>query len=163
MSSTPPTAPSSRSGLSQVVRVILSVLALIEVAIGAWQLFAPYSFYTYFPAGQGWVERLGPYDQHLITDVGELTLALETFLTLAALVFERRLVQVALVGYLVQAVPHLVFHAIHREHMSTAQNVANLATLALAVIVPAGVLWLSLRWPEPDASARHRTAFGSRS
>jgi hypothetical protein len=130
-----------------VLRAGLVALALVELALGAWQLLAPHSFYASFPTGQGWVASLGPYDAHLMTDVGELTLALGVLLAFAAAVFERRLVQVALVAYLVQAVPHLVFHAIHRDHLSTADNAGNLVTLGVAVLVPAALLWLSRALP----------------
>jgi hypothetical protein len=129
-----------------VIRAGVAALALVELALGAWQLFAPHSFYASFPTGQGWVRALGAYDAHLMTDVGELTLALGAMLAFAAVVFERRLVQVALVVYLVQAVPHLVFHAIHRDGLSGADNVGNLGTLALAVLVPAVLLWLTAGW-----------------
>ena len=128
-----------------VLRAGVAALAVVELAIGAWELLAPRSFYSSFPAGRDWVQALGPYDSHLMTDVGELTLALGVLLALAAVWFERRLVQAALIAYLVYAVPHLVFHAIHRDHLSAADNAGNLATLGLAVLVPAVLLWLSRR------------------
>ena len=123
------------------VRPILLALGLAELVVGAWQLLAPHSFYSSFPGGRGWVAGLGPYNEHLMTDVGELTLALAVVMTLAGIVLERRLVQVALVSYLVQAVPHFVFHAVHRDHMSTGDNVANLGALGLAVLVPTCLLY----------------------
>jgi hypothetical protein len=131
---------------ASVIRAGLAALAVVELALGAWQLFAPHSFYVSFPTGQGWVQALGPYDAHLMTDVGELTLALGALLGFAAVVFERRLVQVALVVYLVPAVPHLVFHAVHRDGLSAADNAGNLGTLGLAVLVPALLLWLTADW-----------------
>lgn len=133
-----------RTGADPAIRLGLSVLALAELGVGAWQLFAPLSFYADFPFGRGWVQPLGPYDQHLMSDVGELTLALGVILALAAIVFERRLVRVALVGYLVQGIPHLVFHSVHRGGLSAADNVANLAVLGGAVVVSAGLLLLTV-------------------
>ena len=130
--------------LPPIVRPVLAALALTELAVGGWQLFAPHSFYRFFPTGQGWVERVGAYDQHLITDVGGLTLALAFMLALAAFFFERRLVQVALGAYLVQAVPHLVYHVVHRDHMSVADNVANIGILAGAVVLPAALLAMTV-------------------
>lgn len=131
------------------VRPVLALIALVELVVGAWQLTAPYQFYAYFPAGQGWVEKVGPYDQHLVTDLGEFNLALGTVVALAAVVFERRLVRVALGGYLVQAVPHLAFHAVHEGRLSPGGNLANLALLGAAVLVPASLLIHSLRWRDP--------------
>ncbi|MBO0701618.1 MAG: hypothetical protein J2P38_01715 [Candidatus Dormibacteraeota bacterium] len=140
------------------VRPILTFLALIELGIGTVALFAPVWFYTQFPPGRGWLERAGLYDEHLITDVGELTLALGVILLLAAIVFERRLVQVALAGYLVQGVPHLVYHAIHRDNMTSADNAASLAMLGAGVILSAAALWLSTRRRIPATSRAHRRA-----
>jgi hypothetical protein len=88
-----------------------------------------------------------------MTDVGELTLALGVILALAAIVFERRLVRVALVAYLVQGVPHLVFHSIHRDGLSTADNIANLALLGGAVVASAGLLLLTVERRAPVTAA----------
>jgi hypothetical protein len=123
------------------VRPLLLALGLAEFVVGAWQLLGPHSFYSSFPGGRGWVADLGPYNEHLMTDVGELTLALAVVMTLAGIFLGRRLVQVALISYLTQAVPHLAFHAVHREHMSTGDNVANLGALGLAVVVPTVLLY----------------------
>jgi hypothetical protein len=35
------------------IRLGISVLALAELCIGTWQLFAPHSFYAGFPLGRG--------------------------------------------------------------------------------------------------------------
>jgi hypothetical protein len=53
---------------------------------------------------------LGPYDEHLVRDVGALNLALCALLVFAAVVLEKRLVQAALVAWLVYAIPHFAFH-----------------------------------------------------
>jgi hypothetical protein len=63
-------------------------------------------------AGQDWVSTLGPYNEHLVRDVGALNLALGVLLATAALLLERRLVQVSLIAYLVYAVPHFAFHLV---------------------------------------------------
>jgi hypothetical protein len=55
---------------------------------------------------------LGPYNEHLVRDVGALNLALGVLLATAALLLERRLVQVSLIAYLVYAVPHFAFHLV---------------------------------------------------
>ena len=152
-------------GLPRIVRPLLGVLGLIELAIGAFQLLAPHSFYTWFPFGRAWVERVGPYDQHLVTDVGELTLALGVILVVAALFFTVRLVQAVLVGYLVQAIPHLIFHSIHREHLTVADNVANLAVLSLAVIVSGALLALTFGSPRRNSrlvASQRRQAVGGK-
>ena len=60
-----------------VVRVVLVVWAAASVQLGIWATFAPRSFYEKFPGfGHHWVSMAGPYDEHLVRDVGGLYLAL---------------------------------------------------------------------------------------
>ncbi len=65
---------------------MLGVLLLIALVIGLWALLAPRSFYDSFPGGNGmhWVSADGPYNRHLVSDVGSMYLALAA-LTVAAL------------------------------------------------------------------------------
>jgi hypothetical protein len=52
-------------------------LALTGAVVGAWALLAPASFWSDFPGdGLGWVAAAGPFDEHLVRDVGALYLAL---------------------------------------------------------------------------------------
>jgi hypothetical protein len=70
-----------------VVRIVLVGLGVPAVVFGAWAAFAPRSFYEDFPGfGQVWVRPDGPFNEHLVRDVGELNLAL-AFVTLAAVVW----------------------------------------------------------------------------
>ena len=58
-------------------RTILWLLTVPLVVTGAWALGAPESFYQEFPGGgRTWVSALPPYNEHLIRDVGSLSLAL---------------------------------------------------------------------------------------
>jgi hypothetical protein len=87
----------------------LLLLAATTLFGGIWALMLPRSFYDDFPLpGSDWVSTLGPYNEHLIRDYGALNLALAILLVAAALLLERRVVQVALVTWLVYATPHLV-------------------------------------------------------
>ena len=55
-------------------------------------MFLPESFYADFPfSGRDWVSTLGPYDEHLVRDVGELNLAFSVLLAFAAILLARRL------------------------------------------------------------------------
>ena len=47
-----------------------------NLGVGLQALFTPRSFYDDFPLGRGWVAMDGPYNQHLVRDVGSLNLAL---------------------------------------------------------------------------------------
>jgi hypothetical protein len=126
------------------IRGGLLSLGLPLIAIGAWALLAPHSFYDNFPiSDRHWVSGLGPYDEHLVRDFGSLLLALGLLQAWAAVQLSRTLVRVALVLGLVYAVPHLIFHASNTEPFSTGDNVVNIGVLALAVIVPVALLALT--------------------
>ena len=58
-------------------RVILWVTAALGLYVGAWAAGIPQSFYDSFPGlGFIWISVDGPYNEHLIRDVGSLYLAL---------------------------------------------------------------------------------------
>jgi hypothetical protein len=77
----------------------LSLLGATAIGVGLWALFLPYTFYDDFPLpGRDWVSTLGPYNQHLVRDYGELNLALGVLFVFAAVLLERRLVQASLVA-----------------------------------------------------------------
>jgi hypothetical protein len=83
-------------------------------------------------------------------------------LWLAAVVAERRLAQVALVGLLVQAVPHLGFHLVHPGALPAAQVVASRIALVVPVVLALALLWLSTRrGVEATQSARPAAGSGS--
>jgi hypothetical protein len=111
---------------STVARVLLGVLAVSEALIGGWALFAPASFYRSFPAaGHGWVALLPPYNEHLIRDVGSLSLALTVVLAAAAVTGQRLLSAVAVGAFAAYAVPHMIFHSFHLEGFSAGDAVAR--------------------------------------
>jgi hypothetical protein len=123
------------------IRGALAFLSLGELAIGIWALFLPRSFYEDFPSsGRDWVSTLGPYDEHLVRDVGEFNLAFGVLLALAAIVPEHLLVRVSLVAYLVYTVPHFVFHLAQIGAFSMADNLAQLAGLGFQVVIPVAIL-----------------------
>jgi hypothetical protein len=130
------------------MRVMLAGLAWSALLVGAWATFAPRSFYDSFPGGgETWVAVDGPYNQHLVGDVGALNLALVVVTVWALVTLDRRLVQVASVAWLVYSVPHLYYHSTHRDPFETGSLVAALTSLALGVVVPV-VLLVMTRRPE---------------
>ncbi len=120
----------------RAIRAGLVVLALPAAYIAVWTLAAPRSFNDDFPgAGREWVAPLGPYNEHLIRDVGAFELALVAIAALAFVTLDRRAVQAALIGFLVSATPHLIYHATATEPLSTGDNVVSLAAQTLGVVV----------------------------
>lgn len=131
-----------------MIRAGLIFLALAQGAAGLVQLFGPRTFYDDFPLPTSpWVSLLPPYNEHLMRDVGALTLALVLVLVAAAIWPERRLVQVALAANLMFTVPHFLFHATHVDHYPTGSAIGLIVTLAIAVLLPAVLLVPSRRLP----------------
>lgn len=138
------------AGEARWVRPGLLVVAVPHALAGVQALLAPRSFYSDFPLpGRRWVGSLGPYDEHLVTDVGAALLALGGLVILAAVLLDRRLLQGALAAWLVFATPHLVFHATHTGTLPLADDVANLLLLGLAVAIPAAALASTFRHAPP--------------
>jgi hypothetical protein len=124
------------------IRGGLVTLAVVQVPIGLWALFAPHSFYEDFPLGRGgWVSALGPYNEHMTVDYGSLTLALCSVLIVAAIVMQRYLVLAAAGAYLIWSVPHFVYHLANLGPYGTGDAIGNAVTLAFTVALPAAILW----------------------
>jgi hypothetical protein len=123
------------------LRAGLVLLTAVQAVVGGWQYFAPHSFYTEIPT----VAADPPYNEHLMTDVGGLGLALAAVLGAAALLMERNLIRAALAGYLVYTVTHLVFHVTHLAGLPGADPVLLTIGLALLPAVAAGLLLLTAR------------------
>ena len=138
-------APKART-TSVAVRAGLAILAVLQGVVSVWALLAPASFYASFPvAGHAWVSLLPPYNEHLIRDVGALSLALTVVLAAAAVTGEWLLSAVAIGALAVYAVPHAVFHALHLEGFRTSDAVAQMAGIGLHLVVVGGVGWLLWR------------------
>ena len=122
-------------------RLALGYPALVSLEIGAWALLAPRSFYDGFPGmGRAWVAVDGPYNEHLVRDVGALNLALAIVLVWAAIDHGLVLLRVAAVAALMWGLPHFVYHAANTDQLSTADVVLNLIGLGLFVAAPLAVL-----------------------
>ena len=126
-------------------RTILWALFATLALTGGWALGAPRSFYDSFPgAGHTWVALLPPYNEHLVRDVGGLSLGLAVVTAAAALTLEQRLVIVAALAILVWSTPHLIFHLGHLEGLSTTDKVGQVVVLALGVAAPLALLGLAV-------------------
>jgi hypothetical protein len=123
------------------LRAGLLLLASPPLVVGLWALLVPRSFYDDFPfPGREWVSALGPYNEHLVRDVGALNLALGVLLATAVILLERRLVRASLVAWLVYAVPHFAFHITTLDAFPPFDNLANVGVLGSAVLLPSLLL-----------------------
>ncbi|HEX6493520.1 MAG TPA: hypothetical protein VF112_08395 [Candidatus Dormibacteraeota bacterium] len=135
---------SSSRAHASLLRTLLGVLALSSLGVGLWAEASPRSFYDTFPGfGRQWVAVDGPFNEHLLRDVGALELALATVLAVAVVSLAPVVVRTAAAAALVFATPHLLYHLAHLDVLPAGDQVANVAVLALAVFLPLTALALS--------------------
>lgn len=127
---------------SNLIRLGLGYLGLSNAFIGVWATLAPSSFFTDFPGGgRSWVAADGPYNQHLVRDVGAWSLALAVVLLVAAWRPHRTLVVAAGAAGAVAALPHAIYHSAHRDLVgSTVDQLASVGGLWFNVVVGLGVV-----------------------
>lgn len=92
----------------------------------------------------------------MISDVGAGYLALGVMLAAAGILLGRTLVRVALVAWLVFALPHFAFHLRTREAFSLADNLASLGGLGLVVLLPLVLLAFTGRIQQLQGGRRWR-------
>jgi AhpD family alkylhydroperoxidase len=144
------------------IRFLLFALGIPQALIGLWALLAPSSFYDDFPTGtSGWVDVLGPFDEHLVTDVGALFVGLGFLLAFAAVSLRRGTVIAAAVSWLIFAVPHFAWHLFNLEPYGTADAIGNSVTLAWTVVGGALVIYL-LRTPARSTTTATAGSDGTR-
>ncbi len=126
-------------------RVLLWATAAIGAFVGLWGAIAPDSFYASFPGfGRVWIAIDGPFNEHLIRDVGALYLALAAASIAAALSDGPRPGQVVGVAWTVFGLPHLIYHVTQFGGMPTIDVVGNVVSLGGSLLL--GVV---LMLPEP--------------
>jgi hypothetical protein len=127
-----------------LLRAGLLVFFVYQAAFGIWALFYPRGFYDEFPApGHPWVALLPPFNEHLIRDVGGLSLAFAFIFGASAITMRDSLVRSALIGYEFFAVPHFVFHAFHLHGFPVVDAIGQTVALAIVVVVPLALIGLT--------------------
>ena len=129
-----------RPGLARAALLVLCAYCLF---IGFTALVVPHTFYEDFPFLAHWVERLPPYNEHLVTDVGGLYLGFAVVVGIAAWRPQRLLVVAACAGFLTVSVPHLLFHLTHLDGFGAVDGAAEIAALASLLVPPCVALWAS--------------------
>jgi hypothetical protein len=113
-------------------------------------LLAPRSFYDDFPFGRGWVQEYPAYNSHLIQDYGAYTLGAIVALVVAAIWLDRRVVQLAIVSWLVGSIIHFISHLATADRLETADAIGNLGGLFIFIAIPG---WLLMKSRERSESA----------
>jgi len=119
----------------RLARIALLLLAAAGLYQGLWAQLAPQSFFNDFPAGTSWVAPGGPYDEHLVRDIGGLVNGLSVVAVVAAWRPVSPLLLAAGLGWLVYTVPHFVFHVSHPLEGS-AMQATNIVVLLTEMALP---------------------------
>lgn len=125
----------------RTARLALVLLILPALTIGLPATFAPHVFYDDFPFLAHWVDRIPPYNEHLVTDVGGLYLGFTVLFAWAAWTLQPTLVRAVCSAWLLTAALHLGFHATHLDNFDTADAIAELTSLAFLLIPPPLAIW----------------------
>lgn len=126
-------------------RIILAVTAALGVFVGAWAAFWPTSFYDSFPGlGRIWVAIDGPFNEHLVRDVGALYLALAGASVAAIFSTRPDAGRVVGVAWTVFGIPHLAYHLAHLESLAPIDVIGNVVSLGGSL-----ALGIVLMLPEP--------------
>ena len=130
----------------RTTRILLVVVGVGNAVVGLWAALAPHSFYDDFPGGgRHWVAADGPFNEHLVRDVGALNLALAVIILGALVRPLRYLVLVAAGGELVYALPHFLYHVAHLDLFDGSDKAALVVTLGITVIAPIALIATSSR------------------
>jgi hypothetical protein len=126
-----------------MIRLSLAFLLLNTLFVGLWAQFLPSSFYLYFPNfSWAWIDIDGPYNQHLIRDVGGLNLALSVLIFLALTRLEPVLLRAVALSTLFYQIPHTFYHVIHLPLLpTTIQQTTQTFFLVLGIFASLVILF----------------------
>jgi hypothetical protein len=129
-----------------VLRAGLALLGVLHLSWGIGATVAPKWFFDTFPGfGERWTAAYPPYNEHLMTDVGAAFATLGFLLLVAAVLADRRVTTVVLLGVILFSALHLVFHAAHHGDLTGASLSLSLTSLAAGVLAPLALLLLARR------------------
>ena len=128
-------------------RAGLLYLLYVNASVGIWATFSPRSFYDRFPGGgRTWVSTDGPFNEHLIRDVGAWSLGMAIVIAVAAWTMSRPLILTAATAATVAALPHAIYHARHADAIgSTADQTISISGLFLSAAIGLAVIVAELR------------------
>jgi hypothetical protein len=146
----------------RLVKVLLAALAVTGLSVGVWALFGPQSFYDSFPGGgRAWVSADGPYNEHLVRDVGAFNLALGLLAAWAVVRTNRTLVIGTAIAWIAYGLPHAVYHSAHLDLYSGSDVPMLAIATALAPLAAIVLLALPARRHDDRGDAGAPRALGS--
>lgn len=123
--------------VSRAVRGWTIALGVGALAQGAWAYFASRSFYDDFPLeGVGWVSALGPFNEHLTTDVGAALLGMGAVAIAVGRAGTASAIRAIAAAFAIFGATHLAFHLGELEPFSLGSAAAQVISLAAVVLLP---------------------------
>jgi hypothetical protein len=124
----------------------MAILTASALYVGGWAAPFPRSFYDSFPGlGRTWVSIDGPYNEHLVRDVGAFYLALALVGVLALMWRERHVTLVAAAAWAMFSLPHLTYHLVHVDELDSIDAVGQTVTLAATLLLAVYLLVAAAR------------------
>jgi hypothetical protein len=118
----------------------LVLIAVFMLPAGVQAALFPRSFFDDFPLGRGWVvDTGGPYNEHLVRDVGVLFVALIVATVWTA--WTRAGDRAVAAAWIVQGIGHLAFQAAHLDHLSRADRAGLLISLIIVVVLAVAAIF----------------------
>lgn len=141
-----------------ITRLLLVVIGVVfGLMPGAWAAFAPASFYADFPAVRpAWVAVDGPYNEHLIRDVGAMFLALAVIALVAAVTGSAGQARLAGLAWLVFSVIHFAYHVTHLHVYDSLDQWLNVVSQVASILVALAVVVIP---PAPDNTDLRTSAY----
>lgn len=131
-------APRRQESMNPILhRVCLIILTIFGLSLGVWAYFAPLNWYNTFPGmGMRWLLVLGPYNEHLVKDVGGMFLALGVLSAVAVYHLRNRpVVVITAISWSVFNALHLIYHLGMLHMYGTRDAVLNAVGLSLLLVV----------------------------
>lgn len=125
-----------------ITRLLLVVLGvLFGLLPGIWAAFWPESFYSDFPAIRPpWVAVDGPYNEHLVRDVGAMFLALGVIALVAAVTGGVAAARLAGLAWLVFSALHFAYHVTHLHVYESVDRWLNVVSQVGSILIALAVL-----------------------
>ncbi|MGR0221320.1 hypothetical protein [Agromyces sp. ZXT2-6] len=143
--------------MSRIHTAALALTAAIAFFVGGWASFAPAAFYDSFPGVLGqWVSTDGPYNEHLVRDVGAMYLALGAASVAGFAWRSPAVLRLLGLAWTVFGTLHLWYHATHLDHVTADAAIGTVVSLTFSLGL--GILLLI---PARDGSRRETDAAGT--
>ncbi|MGN6324999.1 hypothetical protein [Pseudolysinimonas sp.] len=128
--------------MTRTIHVIALALATaLGLFVGVWAYFFPTGFYDAFPGVLGhWIDIDGPFNEHLIRDVGAMYLALSAA-SAGALIWRSSVVfRIVGIAWTVFGLLHFAYHVVHLDHGTTEDAIGTVVSLVVSLAL--GVILL---------------------